>query len=197
VLPFAAEEDSSVTKRLPAMIFVTFSCLALASGAVLADEVPWTYVEGGYNNVDLDNLGDEGDGWFVGASFGMKHFHFFGRRVDSETDASVDLTTWYAGGGWHGLFGERTDVFGDLAYVSTEFGSASEDGYFARAGIRWRPIGFIELGASGRWQDLESDEDVVWEGNAIFYFWRIGIGVNYEKADEVETYNAFARFVFL
>jgi hypothetical protein len=167
-----------------------------ASSITVAGSPSWTYVEAGYNNVDLDNLNEEGDGWFVGASLGFKHMHLFGRAIQSETDVTdSDFNRWYVGGGWHGLLGERSDLVGELAYVDAEVGATDDSGYFGRAGVRWRPINLFEAGGFARFEDLdELDDDVVWEANAMLYVWRLSLGLSYETQDDVDTYNVFARF---
>jgi len=166
-----------------------------AAGATRADEPPWTYVEAGYSDIDLDRLGDDGHGWLAGGSLGIFNFHVFGRYADGSTDdLDVDVRRWAVGLGWHGLLGPRADLFGDVAYVDAEFGPVSDSGHFARAGVRFRPIEPFELGANARWEDLgDLDDDVVYEGSAILYLWRVGIGLGYETADDIDTYSGFLR----
>lgn len=171
--------------------------LALSTLPVQAAEPAWTYVEGGYTNIDLDDLDDEGDGYFVGGSFGLAFFHFFGRFTDNKTDDSdLDIERRYAGIGWHGGVGP-VDLLAEAAYVDAEFGDEDDSGYFVRGGVRFRPIKLIEVGGFARYEDLgDLDDDVVWEANALLYIWRLGIGASYETQDEVDTINAFVRFNF-
>jgi hypothetical protein len=176
------------------LISIVFTGSALADG----EAPPWTYVEVGYSNVDVDALDDKGDGWFAGGSFGGKRWHVFGNYAQSETDdLAVDVDKWYAGAGWHGLLGEKADLFADVAYVDATIGPVDDTGYFGRLGVRWRLIKLLELGANTRFEDLgDLDDDLVWEANAILYFWRLGIGVNYEIQDDIDTFNGYVRFVF-
>ena len=176
-----------------------FVLCALAAPAVaVAAAPPWTLVEAGYNNVNVDDIDDSGSGAYLAGSFGGKNFHVFANYSGNSTDDfDLDLNRWFVGGGWHGLFGEKADLFGDLAYVNREVGPVDDSGWFGRVGIRWRLIKLLEIGANGRYESMSDlDSDTIWALNATLYVWRLGIGLNYETEDEVDTYSAFVRFVF-
>lgn len=174
--------------------------LVVFAGTASAEAPAWSYVEAGYNNINVDSgIGDDdGDGWFAGASFGAKNWHLFGQYTENNTDdLDLDINQWFVGVGWHGLLGEKADLFGDVAYMDADYGGFDDSGYFGRVGVRWRLIKLLEIGASTRYQDLgDLDNDLVWNANAIFYVWKLGIGVNAEIADDIDTYNAFVRFNF-
>ena len=40
------------------------------------------------------------------------------------------------------------------------------------------------------------ENDLVWELNAMIYVWKLAVGLGYELENEIESYNAFARFNF-
>jgi hypothetical protein len=172
---------------------------ALAGPGLASAAAPnYSYVEVGYNDVDIE--GESLDGFFAGASFGGKNFHVFGRYNDNDADL-IDITTWWLGGGWHGGLGEKADVIAEVAYLDTSvdvlsLGDASDSGYFARGGVRWRLIKLFEIGGWVRYQDIADDTDTGYELNAIFNVWRIGIGLGYEDISDAETLNAFVRFNF-
>ena len=179
--------------------------LAAIPGAAIAEDGPsWSYVEAGFNSVDLDELDDDGDGYFIGASFGGKHWHVFGRFIDNTTDDSdLDITRYFVGGGWHGLLGEKADLLAEAAYLNADYDVVDDSGYFIRGGVRWRPIALFEVGGFARWEDTgdlddvpEFESDVIWELNAMIYLWKFSIGLGYEMEENVETFNAFARFNF-
>ncbi len=173
-------------------------CLLAAPAVTLAAAPPWTSVEVGYNNVDIDNLDDSGSGAYVAGSFAIKSFHIFANYTgNSIDDVDLDLNRWYIGGGWHGLLGEKADLYGDLAYVNREVGPIDDNGWFGRVGVRWRLIKLLEIGGNGRYESMSDlDSDTIWQLNATLYVWRLGIGLNYEVEDEVDSYSAFVRFVF-
>jgi hypothetical protein len=175
--------------------------LLMLPGQVSAQGPSWAYLEAGFNSVDFDDAGvsDDGDGYFAGVSFPIfKSLHVFGRYIDNTTDdLDLDITRWYAGAGWHGMLGEKADLVGEVAYTDAEFDMIDGSGYFGRAGVRWRPIQLVEVGAFGRWEDLGGDiddSDTIWEANAMVYVWRVSLGLGYETQDELDTFNAFARF---
>jgi hypothetical protein len=184
-------------KRIGYIIAVIVLGALIAPGAVQAEQPSWKYIEAGANDIDVDGPGGSGDGYFIGASFSGKSFHAFGRWSDNSTDENLDVSRWYAGAGWHGLLGENADFFGELAYADADIGPVGGSGYFARAGVRWRPISLVELGASTRFEDLgDIDSDLVWEANAMVYVWRLSLGLSYEIADSVDTFTGFARLNF-
>ena len=186
-------------------LFVCLTILALPAVVHADAPPPYTYVEGGYNSIDIDTLKDDGDGFFLGASFGfLKNWHILGQYSTNETDTvKADFKELTIGGGWHGLLGERADVVGELYYIDSELNPSggpkvSDNGYAARAGIRWRLIKFFELGGYARYQN-QSDfggSETGYEAQALLYVWRIGIGLGYQDVNDIETANAFFRFNF-
>src|SRR5262245_15157458 len=86
--------------------------------ALASSEGPnWKYVEGGYLNVDSDDLDDTGDNYFLGGAFGGEWWHIIGYYSDGELGPDVDLQSWRIGFGWHGLLGDKADVVGEGYYV--------------------------------------------------------------------------------
>jgi hypothetical protein len=167
----------------------------------LAAAPPYSYVEAGYNSIDIDTLKDDGDGYFFGASFGfLKNWHVLGQYSTNETDTTkAEFKELTLGGGWHGLLGERADVVGELFFIDTELENVSDTGWAARAGVRWRMIKFFELGGYAKYQDpsdLDLGSEVGYEAQALLYIWRLGIGVSYQDINKIETANAFVRFNF-
>lgn len=170
--------------------------MLLAPTLVLAqEEAPqWGYVEAGWIDFNPDEeLSD--DGWFAGGS--MKLFKSF--HLVAEYDDVGDYTFWDAGGGWHGLLGEKADVFGQVVWSNIEVSEddIDEDGYEIQAGVRWRLIKWLELLGQVNWVDYGGDvgDDTSGEIGALFCFKRIGIGANWETGD-ADTARAFVRFSF-
>ena len=176
--------------------------LALAATPARADGPVYGYVEGGYLNVDTDDLSESGDNYFLGASFGLgDHFHIIGQLADGELGPDVDLTTWRVGFGWHGLLGDQADVVGEAYYVDQTVdapGSSSEsdNGYRLTAGVRWAPIKLFEADGFAHFNDVGDESDTSWEARGIIFIWRLGFGASYEKFDEADQWNGFVRFNF-
>lgn len=184
-----------------AQVFVLAVLFAMLAAPANAQGPGWLYLEGGYKNIDLDDvdltvLDEEGDGWFVGGStpFG-RSLHLFGRYSESETDLNIEFEEWYAGVGWHGLLGSRADLFAEVAYLERKVSVFKEDSVFGRVGVRFRPIHLIELRAAARAQDVDDiGDEFVYEGDAIVYLGgRLGVGLNVEIEESIETYNVYLR----
>lgn len=117
------------------------SLIALALAALLPlsaqadDKLSYTYVEGGYVNVDSD-----ADGFGVRGSFefGQSNFYGFGSYAQVEVDnTNVDIDNTEIGFGYAHDLSDNVDLISELAYVNAEadgFGDA--DGYRASVGIR-------------------------------------------------------------
>ena len=191
-------------RRMSWIALVGLLVLAVPQLGLAGAKPVYSYVEVGYNDVDVDAdvLDDDGNGGFAGVSIGFfKNFHAFGRYVSNSTDTNdVDITNTIIGAGWHGLLGEKADLIGELSYMDREFdgaGKIDDNGYFGRVGARWRPIKLFEIGGWIRYQDLgDLDSATVFEANAMVHLWRIPIGLAAEVEDDIETYSVFARFNF-
>jgi len=163
-----------------------------------ADGPAWTYVEAGYTDINVDDLHDDGNGWFGGASIGiLNHFHVFGRITHASLDkTNFDYGRRFVGGGWHGLLGEKADLVGEIAWINSDYDFESDNGYFLRAGVRWVPVSLFEAGGWARYEDRgDLGDGIQWQANALIHVWRIGIGVEAELGD-VDKYNGFVRFTF-
>jgi hypothetical protein len=180
-----------------ARVVLVLSALLMASGLAMAQEAPkWSYVEVGWIDFDPDN-GASDDGAFAGGSMQIfKHFHLV-----AEYDDIGDYTFWNAGGGWHGLLGDKADLFGQIMWANVEVDDSdiSEDGYDLQAGVRWDILKWLEVKGQVNWVDYGGDagDDTTVEVGALFLFLknRIGAGVNYETGDS-DTARAFFRFNF-
>lgn len=184
-------------RRLILGVFVLVVAVSFGTAAQAAAPV-YSYVEAGYNDIDIDEL-EPTDGGFIGGGFGGKSWHAFAQYNDSSGDF-VDVTQWWLGAGWHGGLGEKADIVAEAAYIDTDLGGAdSESGYMVRAGVKWRLIKLLELSGFYKYQDLGFDGFDTQDGfdlDAVLYIWRIGIGLGYESLSDVETFNAYVRFVF-
>lgn len=173
-----------------------------ATPARAADGVPWSYVEAGYLNVDVDDLSESGDNYFVGASFGLgKHFHVIGQYTNGELAPDVDYTNWRVGFGWNGLLGDRADVVGEAYYLDESVDapgvpSDSDNGYRLTAGVRFVPIKMFEIDGFVHYTDIRDDSTTSWEARGIINIWRLGFGASYEKLEDADQWNGFIRFTF-
>ena len=162
------------------------------------DEPPWTYIEGGYLNVDPDDVSGSGDNWFAGGSIGfLKHFHAGGRYVNGDYGDNISLTTWNFNAGWHGLLGDKADLLFDVTWTDTEIDDVGDNGHGFAAGVRWLPINFFELDGFAYWTDLDdAGSNDSYEARVIFNIWKIGIGGSGLYSSDATSYAVFARFNF-
>ncbi len=158
-------------------------------GTVQAQTVNWKYAEGGWATLDPDG-GSREDGWFVGGSgdLGKLPLHIFGEFSDL---GPIDV--WQLGIGWHGLFGERADLFADGAFYDADL----DDGFRVRFGVRWMVTKRLELNGFLSWLELDFGDNKSVAANAIFDFTkRFGVGGGIEAGDEFNSGRVFARFNF-
>jgi hypothetical protein len=183
-------------KKLPLAIAI-LSVVTLASAQ---DKEPpkWSYVEAGYIDFNPD-AGLSDDGWYAGGSVSIiKMLHIF-----AEYDDVGDYTFWNAGVGWHGLFGDPGDLYAQVQWndvsVDTGAGSADDDGYEVGVGVRWKFLKWLEAKAEVDWADYDqAGDDLAYQAGVLFTFLgdKVGVGVNYELADDNETLRGFARWNF-
>ncbi len=182
------------------LLLVAAACLP--PSAASAAQPPWSYVEGGYLNVDFDGEPTSGDNWFAGLSFGGEGWHFVGQYVQGDASDVVEQRDYRLGLGVHGLLGPSADLLAEAYYVRREFDLPGEavdfDGYRLTGGLRWRPIKLFEAGGFVHYTDLDRpfDSETGYELRGIVYLWRIGIGVSWETSDNFDQYNGFVRFNF-
>jgi hypothetical protein len=119
--------------------------LAVAPFAASADALSYTYVEGGYAKLHIDDEftgNPEGDGAFLRGSFEIgSGVYLLGGvsrvsedfQLDATTRLDVDLTQYEFGVGYHQAMSDRVDFLSELAYVRgdvdvavTGFGSGDE-----------------------------------------------------------------------
>ena len=165
------------------------TAMVLLVGMVHAQTVNWKYVEGGYGGVDPDWKSKE-SGWFVGGAFdlGKAPIHFI---ADFANFGNFDI--WQVGGGWHGLLGERADLFADGTFYDADV----DDGFRIRFGVRWMVSKRIEVNGNLAWTELDLSDAKTIAGNAIFDFSkRLGVGGGLEYGDNFKAARGFVRFNF-
>lgn len=179
-------------------VLLVLATVLMAPGLAMArGEAPkWGYVEAGYINFDPD-AGGSNDGWFAGGS--MQLFKMF--HLVAEYDDVGDYTFWNAGGGWHGLLGERADLFAQIMWANVDIadGDVNEDGYTLEGGLRWKIVDMFEFRGQVNRPDYGGDvgSDTTVEVAGLFTFLkdRIGVGASYESGD-ADTARVFGRLNF-
>lgn len=124
--------------------------LAAASFAASAGELSYSYIEGGYANVEIDTgdalAGDvDFDGFQIRGSAAVSESFYlhggYGNVTNDEAGVDIDFSEIQIGVGYrHGL-SDRADLITELSYIKQEidfdgFGSVDADGGRISVGVR-------------------------------------------------------------
>lgn len=164
--------------------------LTMAAGwtSVSAQELRYSFVEGGWLREDNDSLEDAEDGWFAGGQMTFKRIHVFAEYGDP---GSFEI--WQAGAGWHGLFGDKLDLVLEGAWYDVDV----DDGYRVSGGIRWLMFKRFELNSYYNHIDAgEFENDGVSVGVNFEFLDRMAVGGEWEWGDESDSGRLFFRFYF-
>lgn len=135
-------------------VLILAAVFVLLSPAVLAQELPYSYVQGSWTSVEPDQ-GDSGTGPMLDVSYGVNDLiHVVGSYGNVDFDPA-EMTTWRVGAGVHRSMSQGFDLFGEAAYVDAKVdvplvGSVSDDGFAVTGGARkmfaesWEVNGGIE-----------------------------------------------------
>jgi hypothetical protein len=150
-------------KRL--MTVLTSACLALlAQSAMAAKGFNYSYMEGGYRNLNADS--GEGDGFEAGFSFGaMEYLHILGSysrlyvdNLDGASSVDVDVDEFKIGFGGNYSVLDKVDLVLDAVYVDEQFtGDARINGNSYKSKINEKEEGY-EVSFSARIQALKQLE---------------------------------------
>jgi hypothetical protein len=156
--------------------------IAAAPFAASADGHSYTYIEGGYAQLNqelpqvegfrIDDV--EAGGFFIGGSAALGNtFYVFGsyRNGDDDVgvsapivghlgDAGIDMNQAIVGLGYHHSLSQRTDLTTEVSYLSTEIdveddGEGSQDGddFRVAVGVRHLIADNVDIWAKGNYTD--------------------------------------------
>lgn len=133
--------------------------LAVAPFAASAGELNYTYVEGAFARVDIDDL-DDGDGYQLRGSAAIaENVYLYGGygSVDAN-NYDADFSETQLGVGYRHALSERADFIAELGYIGQELditglGSASADGGRVSAGFRGLMADNFEAWVKGGYTD--------------------------------------------
>jgi hypothetical protein len=169
--------------------WVVVAVVVSLAGTAHAQTVNWNYAQGGWATFDPDQ-GSSEDGWFVGGAFalGKIPIHVLGDFGDFG-----DFDVWQVGAGWHGLLGQRADLFADGSFYDIDV----DDGFKVRFGVRWMVTQRFELDGYLAWADLDFSDNASAAVALLFDFTkRFGVGGAIDWGDEFSTGRVFVRFNF-
>lgn len=173
-----------------------------------AGDLSYTYAEGGFGRVDLDNI-DTGDSYFLGGSlaFGTNWLGFaeYSKSDFSQAGADANVDQFQIGFGGHFPMTDAVDFVGKLAYVdesvdvNTPFGNGTADdsGYMLSAGVRTQVLEKLDLTGAVEYVDFGDSDDTGLSLRGLYEFtdmFSLGARVGY--SDNSSAYGVFARFSF-
>ena len=178
------------SKRLLAVL--ASACLAMLAQSAAAKGFSYTYVEGGYRNIDADSI--EADGFEAGFSFGaMEYMHILGSYsrlwvddVDGLSSVDIDIDEFKIGFGGHYPILDRVDLVLDAVYVDDQItgkarpeGSTSKsksrindkaEGYEATFSARVQALKKLEMTPHVTYRDVGSDSDTGFGLGMVYNF---------------------------
>jgi len=172
------------------LVVLASACLALLAQSVAAKGFSYTYMEGGYRNVDADSI--EADGFEAGFSFGaMKYMHILGSYsrlfvddVDGLSSIDIDIDEFKIGFGGHYPIMDKVDLVLDAVYVDDQItGDAKvsgtsfktninekEEGYEATFSARVQALKKLEMTPHVTYRDVGSDSDTGFGLGMVYNF---------------------------
>ena len=178
------------SKRLLAVL--ASASLVLLAQSVAAKGFSYTYLEGGYRNIDADSI--EGDGFEAGFSFGaMEYLHIVGRfsrlwvdDVDGLSSEDIDIDEFKIGFGGNYPILDRVDLVLDAVYVDEQItGDArkgdnsfksnindKEEGYEATFSARVQALKKLEMTPHVVYRDVGSDSDTGFGLGLVYNFYK-------------------------
>lgn len=172
------------------LVVLAAACLALLAQSAAAKGFSYTYMEGGYRNIDADSI--EGDGFEAGFSFGaMEYLHILGRYtrlfvddVDGLSSVDLDIDEFKIGFGGNYPILDKVDLVLDAVYVDEQItgkarvnGSSfktrindKEEGYEATFSARVQALKKLEMTPHVVHRDVGSDSDTGFGLGLVYNF---------------------------
>ena len=178
------------------LVVLASACLALLAQSVVAKGFSYTYMEGGYRNIDADSI--EADGFEAGFSFGaMEYLHILGRYsrlfvddIDGTSSSDLDIDEFKIGFGGNYPILDKVDLVLDAVYVDEQItGKAKvhnddyvrgkepkvrvndkEEGYEATFSARVQALKKLEMTPHVVYRDVGSDSDTGFGLGLVYNF---------------------------
>lgn len=184
------------------------SCVVLAllsfSVAATAEGLDYSYVQGSYSQVELDDVDVDGDGFGIGGSFAIAdNFAVFGGYETGELDFDIESTGFQIGGLFHTPLSDRVDLVSSLAYVWTEldapgFSSVDDNGFGLGVGLRGMATPKVEWNGGVSYVDFNDGGDDTSFGAGVRYHFTeaFSAGLSGGWGDDSSSYGISGRMSF-
>ncbi len=146
----------SIAGHAPLALLASLA-LAAPLAAQAADAPHYSYLEGGYLNVDFDDVNFDGDGFGVGGSYALnKNWHLLGGYQSVELDGVADFSAFSLGAGLNHPLRTGLDFVGRVRFIDAEIdGPGGDDtGFSLEAGVRMMINSQLELNGALRHTDV-------------------------------------------
>lgn len=176
--------------------------LAAAPIAAQAEEMSYSYIDLGYNEVDIDG-GPTGDGIGLRGSVGFaENFFVFADYSMFDFSGGVDVDLYSIGFGGRLEIADQVDLVGRLGYAKADASaggfSIDDSGYLVSAGVRAQVADGFELEGHVIYTDFGGGADDTAVAVAARYFFtkNFAVGAEYQLSDDADTLFAGVRFSF-
>jgi hypothetical protein len=178
------------------------SAIVLSPLAAQAEDLSYSYAEGGFAQLDIDGISDKLDGYYLRGSVGFADRFFVAADYLDVSKNGVDTQLYTVSFGGHLSLSDQVDLTGRAGYAGTEAGgygfNASDDGYVVGAGLRARLAEHFELEGKVDYYDFSDSGGDTVVGVAARYFFtdQIAVGAEYQHFDGANLWGAGVRWSF-
>lgn len=175
----------------------------LSAPAAAQAEFSYTFLEVGYERMEVDGISDHADGIGARGKFAIAdNVHLLGGAHSVAFD-DVDFDSWSAGLGYNRAVGPNVDFVGSLSYVHADlsfnnpaFGGfgVDGDGYRADVGLRGVVAPAIELDGGIRYTDVDQGDETSIYVRGLFGSGNIRLLTEVEAGDDGEVVLIGGRF---
>lgn len=183
---------------------------SLALPFAASAEFSYTYLDGGYERLEVDGLDEAGDGLgFRGSVAIHENFHLLGAVHSAEFEVGpvdADFDSWEAGIGYNRALAPNVDFVGSLAYVGADLSFNDDDlsvfdvdgdGYRADLGLRGQVAPAVELNGGVRYTDIsDGGDETSGYVRGLFGTGNIRLLTEIEAGEDGEAYLIGGRFEF-
>lgn len=176
--------------------------LAAVPLAAQAEGMSYSYIDLGYNEIDIDGA-PTGDGFGVRGSVGFaENFFAFAEYSTFGFPGGLDVDFYSVGLGGRLGVSDNVDLVGRAGYAKADASagglSADDDGYVVAAGVRAEVADGFELDGNVIYTDFGSgaDDTELAVGGRYFFTENFAVGAEFRTGDDADTIFAGVRFAF-
>lgn len=182
---------------------ISIAVLAATLSTANATDFNYSYVEGAYQDIDLNGVDSEAFD-FLGSYDVVPGFNVIAGYATGKTDnmaggSDLDFDTLSLGLGYHAPVAENTDFTANLKLIKQDMDLVGDDtGYGFGIGVRHMLTDTIEVGSNIDFVDIYDADDTTFRVDSRFFVNKeISLGLAYStSSEEVDIFSAGVRFDF-